>query len=95
MHTRTWEDPVINQTQTQNQAKQNDGPKETQKKMPHMSHLNYHEGMTPSLSLPLCLSTRTLFPPKEDFTCFTTFSFFVEINFLQSCMGQGLVADHW
>ena len=34
MYTHTWEDPVINQTQTQNQAKQNDWPKENQKKCP-------------------------------------------------------------
>ena len=34
MHMYTWEDPEINQIRTQNQANQNDWPKETQKKFP-------------------------------------------------------------
>ena len=40
------------------------------------------EGMTLSLSSPVCLFTFTLLSPDKHFTCFTTFHFFVEVNFL-------------
>ena len=63
--------------------------------MPRISDSNYHEGMAISLSPPVCLSTCTLFPPNKCFTWFTTFHFFVEIHFLQSHMGQGLVTCCW
>ena len=43
----------------------------------------------------VCLFTRTRFPPKEHFTCFMTFHFFVESHFLQSSTSQGLVTGHW
>ena len=65
--------------------------------MPHISDSNNHEGMTLSLSHPVCLSTRTLFPPNEHFTCFTTFCLCGN-SFLQSqraralSLGTGLVA---
>ena len=41
--------------------------------MPHISDSSYHKGATLSLSLLLCLSTHTLFPPNKHFTCFTAF----------------------
>ena len=62
--------------------------------MPHIRDSNYHRNATLSLSPPVCLSTRTPFPPNKHFTCFTTFHFFVEIHFLQSRTGQGLVMGH-
>ena len=39
--------------------------------MPDKCDSDDHEGAT--LSPPVCLSTRTLFPPNKHFTCFTTF----------------------
>ena len=49
------------------------------------------EGVSLSLSSPVCLFTFTLLSPDKHFTCFTTFHFFMEIDFLQSCTGQALV----
>ena len=37
-----------------------------------------------SLSPPMCLSTRTCFPPNKHFTCFTTFCLYVEIHFYRA-----------
>ena len=54
----TWEGPEINQTQTQNQAKQEDQPNENLEKMPHKPDSNYHKGVTLSLSPPICISAR-------------------------------------
>ena len=75
MRAHMWENPEIYQIRTLNQANQNDWPKETQKKCPHKSDSNYHEGATLSLSPPTCLPTHTVlfFPPNKHFTCFTTF----------------------
>ena len=85
MRTHTREDPEINQIWTQSQAKQGDWPEETQKKCPRInSDSNYHEGATVSLSLHVCLSTRTIFPPNKHFTCFTTFHLFVGIYFYKA-----------
>ena len=81
MRTHAGEDPEINQIQTQNQAKQDDLSKE---EMPHISDSNYDEGLTLSLSPPMCLSTRTLSPPNEYFTCFITFHPFVGIHFYKA-----------
>ena len=60
--------------------------------MPHKSDSNYHGGATLSLSPPVCLSTRTLFPPNKHFTCFTTFHLYVEIHFYTA---DGPGACHW
>ena len=60
--------------------------------MPHISDSNYHEGVTLSLSLPVCLSTCTLFPPNKHFTFFTTFYLFVDIYFYKAA---GPWPCHW
>ena len=60
--------------------------------MPHISDLNYHEGLTPSLSLPVCLFTYTLFPSNKHLICFTTFHLFVEIYFRKA---DRLGPCHW
>ena len=52
----------------------------------HKSDLSCHEGVTLSLSPPLCLCTGTLFPPNKHFTRFTTFCLYVEIHF---CTADG------
>ena len=54
-----WEDAEIYQIQTQNQAKQDDWPKETWKKMPHKMIQTASKARL-SLSLPMCLSSRTV-----------------------------------
>ena len=62
---------------TLNQANQNDWPKETQKKYPHTSDWNCHEGTTqdsPSESAHVSINTYcSPFPPNKHLTCFTTF----------------------
>ena len=75
---------------TVNQANQNDWPKEAQKKCPHRSYSNCHEGATQQhrdspLSLPMCLTTHTviLFPPDKYLTRYTTFHLRGD-SFLQS-----------
>ena len=60
--------------------------------MPHKSDSNYHKGATLSLSPPMCLPTRTLFPPNKHFTCFTTFHLYVEIHFFKA---DGPGPCHW
>ena len=45
-----------------------------------------------SLSPPMCLSTRTLFPPNKHFTHFTTFHLYVEIHFYTA---DGPGPCHW
>ena len=62
MYAHTWEDLEINQVQTPSQIKQDDCPKETQKKMPHISDFTYHKCTTLFLSLPMLLSTCYHFP---------------------------------
>ena len=56
--------------------------------MPHISDLNYHEGATLSLSLPVCVYSHVLyfFPPNKYFTCCTTFRPFVAIYFYKADM---------
>ena len=87
--------PEINQIWPQEQTNQNDWLKETQKKCPHKSDLNYFEGSTLSLSesahMFIHIYYTLFFPPHKYFT-FT--AFFVGILFLQSPRGQGLVTDH-
>lgn len=51
------EDPEMYYTWPVNQANQNVWSKENREEMPHVSDANCHEGVTLSLSLPLCLST--------------------------------------
>ena len=62
---------------TLNQANQNDWPKETQKKYPHTSDWNCHEGTTqdsPSESDHVSINMYcSPFPPNKHLTCFTTF----------------------
>ena len=82
----TWKDPEKNQIKTQNQAKQNDWSKRTWKKRPINVTQTTTEGVTLSLSSSMYLSTRTFFPPKKHFTCFTTFCLYVEILFYTSDM---------
>ena len=89
----TREHPEIYQIGTQNQAKQNDWPKEIGKKCPY-KWFNHHEDVILSLSLPLCLSTWNLLSPNKHSTCFTAFNLCGN-SFLQSHVGQGLVTGHW
>ena len=56
----TWADPEIRQIQTRDQSKQDDWPKETQKKCP-IYVLQTTMRVYLSLSLPVCLSTPTFF----------------------------------
>ena len=51
-HTYTQEDPKTNQIRAQNQANQNDWPKETWKRCPHVTDFKYHKGVTLSMGLP-------------------------------------------
>ena len=78
MSTHTWDKPEINQIRTQNQAKQDDWPKETWKKCPNKWFKLPQGSDSPSEST-VCLSTRTLLPPNKHFTCFTTFHLCVEM----------------
>ena len=56
MHGHTGENPEINQTQTDNQAKMTRNLEE----MLYQSDSNYHEGTTLSLGPPRCLTTHTV-----------------------------------
>ena len=57
----TWEDPEINHIWTQNQAKQDDWPKETRKKCPiKVIPATTRGRLCHSLSPPMCLSTGTV-----------------------------------
>ena len=98
MCAHTWEDPEIYQTQTVNQANQNDWPKENRKKTPHISDLNCHEDATQGLSLWVCLCVYPRIPYSflliKHFTCFTTFHLRGS-SFLQSRRARALVSDHW
>ena len=60
--------------------------------MPHKSDSNYNEGATLPLSPPICLSTRTLFPPNKHYTCFTALCLSVEIHFYPA---DGPGSCHW
>ena len=97
MHTR--EDPKLHQIQTQNQAKQDDRPKEPGRNA-HKSDTNYHKGATPSP--PVCLSPGTVvFFLLINSSLFSLFSFFVEILFCKAegpgplSLTAGLVARTW
>ena len=76
MHRHTGEDPEIYQIRTQNQAKQDDWSKETQKKCPIKV---IQTAMRARLSLWAhpCVYPHILYPfffsPNKPFTCFTTF----------------------
>ena len=83
--THTWEDPEINPIQAQNQAKQVDWLKETQKKCP-VNMIQTTRRAWLSLSLPLCLSTCMVLLFFLVNTCFTTFHLYVEIHF---CTAHG------
>ena len=58
--------------------------------LPHKSDLSYHEGATLSLSPPVCLSTRNLFPPNKHFA--SLLSVFVGIHF---CKAKGPGPCQW
>ena len=90
MLTHTGEDPEINQIWIQNQAKQDDWPKERQKKCPYkwFKLPQGHNSLWAHPCVPIHIYS---FAPNKYFTCFTTFHFFMEIDFLQSCTGQALV----
>ena len=89
---RAWEDPKINQVWTQNQAKQDDWPKETRKMCPiKVTQLSWGPV---SLNLPVCLSTCTLFSPNKHFTCLTILCLYVEIHFY-TADGPGPHHWHW
>ena len=80
---------------TQSQAKQDDGPEETQKKCPTLSDLNYPKGATLSLSPPLCVYPHVLF-----FLLINTLLVsLLSISLLKSISTkqtiQGLVTSHW
>ena len=80
------EDPEIYQVWTQNQTKQHDWTKWTQKKCP-IRDSSDHKGAT--LSEPTGVST--LFPPIKHMTYFTTF-LYVEIHFYRA---GGPRSCHW
>ena len=87
-----WEDPEINQIQTQNQAEQGDWPKETWKKCPVKvteSTVSAH-----SLWAHLCVYSHALysFLPNKCFTCFIALCLYVEIHFYPA---DGPRPCHW
>lgn len=84
----TWEDTETYQTQTQNQAKQNDWPKDIGKKCPY-KWFKHHEDVILSLSLPLCLSTRNLFPLINT-PLVSLLSIFVGIHFCKAIRARAL-----
>ena len=91
MHAHTWEDPEILPNTDSEPGKSKSLAKGNPEETPHISDLNYHEGATLSLSLPMCLSTRTTlcFSPNKHFTCFTTFHLCGN-SFLQSRRARAL-----
>ena len=92
MCAHTWEVSEIHQIRTQNQAKQDDSPKETQQQL---SIWVIQTTTRVRLSLKSAhVSThtyRTLFPPNKHFTCFTTFCLCGN-SFLQSWRARPC---HW
>ena len=67
MHVYTWKDPEINQMWTVNQANQNNGSKENQKKCPiQVIQTATRMCLSPCIC-PCCLSTYTVlfFPPNK------------------------------
>ena len=64
----------------QSGEKQDNWPKETQKKSPMSLNQTTMRAQL-SLSLLVCPSTSILFPPSRHFTCFTTSHLYVEIHF--------------
>ena len=93
MRMHTWEDPEINQIQTQNQAKQDDWSKETQKKCPIKVIQTTTRARLSLWSRP-CVYPHVLycFPPNKYFTCFTSFRLYVEIH-VYTADGPG--PCHW
>lgn len=73
-----WDEPNT----TQNWAKQDDWPKETQKKCPYKWFKPPQKHDSFPLS-PLSIHMY-IFPPNKDFICFTTFRLFVEIYFYKA-----------
>ena len=72
MCAQTWKDPEINQIRNQNQANQDNWPKETWKNCCiKVIQTTMREKV--SLSSPMCLSTCTFFPPNKHFFCITGF----------------------
>ena len=90
MHAHTWENPEVYQIRTLKQANQNDWPKETWKKCP-IKVLQTAMRARLSLSLPVCLSTRTvLLLSLMNTFLVSLLSVFVGILFLQSCRARAL-----
>ena len=88
----TLKDADIYQIQTQNQAKQDDWPKETRRnapdkwfKLPRVRHSPVHSYSTIHMYT---------FPPNKHFTYFTTFRLSVGIQFCKADR-SGLVTGHW
>ena len=92
MHAHTWENSEIRQIQILNQAKQDDWPKETQKKCP-IKVIQTTLRAQLSLWACTCIYPHVLFfLPTKHFTCFTTFCLYVQIPF---CTGDRSQSCHW
>ena len=87
-HTQ-WEDPEINQIQTQNRAEREYWPKEPRRNAPH-ERFTLHMAAQRSLNSPMNLPTCIPFFPPNKHVLFPTFHFFVEIHFLQSRAARAL-----
>ena len=61
--------------------------------MPQISHLNYHKGVTLSLSLSLPRCVSTLLPPSKYLTYFTTLSLWEFFSVKPKV--QDLISGHW
>ena len=84
-----WDDPNMDSEPGKSQWWTKGNPEE----IPHKSDSSYQAGMTPSLSLPMCLSTHILFPPNKHLTCFSTFQ--ICGNSFLFCTGDGLGPCQW
>ena len=88
-----WKDPEINQIQTQNQGKQDEWPKETQKKYPIKGIQTLVRAWL-SLSPSMCLSTCALFLLINTLLV-SLLSISIQKFTFTHLMGQGLVTGHW
>ena len=91
----TGEDPEIYQIQTQNQAKQDDWPKETWKKCP-IKVIQTTTRARLSLSPPVCLSTHTVLFFLLINTLLASLLYISMWKFISTKLtGQGLVTGRW
>ena len=72
----TWDKPNMDSKPGRTRWLAKGNPEE----MLHMSDSPYHEGVAPSLSPPVCLSTRTPFPLNKHLTRSTTSHLYVDIH---------------